>query len=134
VNNLRQINGIIPNIIHSFDASHLINLLNIYIDSDMCVLPVHDCFGTLPNEMVKLASEVRKQFILLYSGSNFLENFHKKLLLDIKYLNELKKETNGPHYISVDRKNVTEIIYIPELPKMGTLELKQIEKSKYMIC
>jgi hypothetical protein len=129
----KQVHAIIPNIIHSFDASHLINLLNHYIKSDIDVLPVHDCFGTHPNDMDNLASEVRKQFILLYSNQNFLENFHKKFILDIKNIVPIHKERNGPYYIIFEDKKKDEKVILPKVPKMGKLELKQIEKSNYMI-
>ena len=45
--------------------------------------------------MENLASEVRKQFVLLYSNNNFLENFHKKFIRDIEYLIKIHKEDNS---------------------------------------
>ena len=36
--------------------------------------------------------------------------------------------------LNFEEKHKTTILEIPEVPKMGNLELKQIEKSKYMIC
>jgi hypothetical protein len=46
----------------------------------------------------------------------------------------VKKEINGPYYIVILKGNKECRYNIPEVPKMGKLELKQIEKSKYMIC
>ena len=44
----------VPNIIHSLDATHLINLINKSHDQGFTpIITVHDCFGTLPNNMKK---------------------------------------------------------------------------------
>ena len=59
------------------------------------MLPIHDCFGTHPNDMENLASEVRKQFVLLYSNNNFLENFHNKFIKEIESLTKIYKEDNS---------------------------------------
>jgi DNA-directed RNA polymerase len=57
----KQSQAIIPNIIHSLEATHLINLIN-YVDDQnfMPVVTVHDCFGTLPKKMVDLEYLVKK--------------------------------------------------------------------------
>ena len=140
VDNRKQVNSIIPNIIHSFDGSHLINLINYFKSTEISLLPIHDCFGCHPNDMDELASEVRKQFVLLYSNNNFLEDFHKKFIDDIISFTTIYKDENLKTYIEIELKNKrkdkdkTKKVYLPDVPKMGTLELKQIEKSKYMIC
>lgn len=76
--------------------------------------------------MENLASEVRKQFVLLYSNNNFLENFHKKFIRDIEYLIKIHKEDNSNWYVNNELKNKTDKIYLPTQPEMGKLELKQI--------
>ncbi|KAJ3738302.1 hypothetical protein DFH05DRAFT_1364050, partial [Lentinula detonsa] len=64
----RQTQAIIPNIIHSLDASHLVKLiLNAEKDNFHPIITVHDCFGTLPTKMEKLEFRVKKEFIDLYS-------------------------------------------------------------------
>ena len=58
---LKQTNAIIPNIIHSLDATHLINLINKSHDQGFTpIITVHDCFGTLPNNMDELAFMVKR--------------------------------------------------------------------------
>lgn len=48
------------------------------------IVTVHDCFGTLPNQMFHLEQVVKKQFIYLYTKDNFLQKSHKKLLESIE--------------------------------------------------
>jgi DNA-directed RNA polymerase len=52
--NQNQKQAIIPNIIHSMDAAHLILILKEVSQPNNKISPVitiHDCFGTLPNNM-----------------------------------------------------------------------------------
>ena len=74
--------AIIPNIVHSLDASHLINVIN-NVKNEAYILPIHDCFGTHPNYMSDLASIVRKEFIKLYSDHSFLNILYNKFIDDI---------------------------------------------------
>lgn len=117
--NNKQIQAIIPNIIHSLDANHLINIVNTcsYLEHKIDVITIHDCFGTHPNDMEILEYNVRKEFILLYTHENFLEKFHNRFLQSIKDNNvdifrdhELNKE-----FIEIQNIN----IFIPDLPKLG---------------
>nr|YP_009574413.1 hypothetical protein [Arthrobotrys musiformis]QBM31531.1 hypothetical protein [Arthrobotrys musiformis]QBM31681.1 hypothetical protein [Arthrobotrys musiformis] len=128
-----QRNAIIPNIIHSFDASHLMNIINHYINTDQNILGIHDCFGTHPNNMLDLGCTVRKEFILLYIDKTFLKEFHNKFLKDIESAINIYKE-NKLKYILIEKVNKDEKIYLPNLPKMGKLELEKIKDSKYIIC
>ena len=71
--NKKQIQAIIPNIIHSLDASHLINVINTAYDTNIHpVIFVHDCFATHPNKMEQLSNIVTSEFVILYSESDFL--------------------------------------------------------------
>ena len=126
---MKQSQAIIPNVIHSLDASHLINLINKIKDNyNFPFICVHDCFGTLPNDMDLLNNLVKLEFILLYTEENYLNKFHNKILESIKD-NNFEIIDN-----KVISKNFNEKFEIPELPELGNLDLKAIEKSKYMIC
>lgn len=129
---LKQTNAIIPNIIHSLDATHLINLINKSQDIRFApIITVHDCFGTLPNKMDELAFMVKKEFILLYSQDNFLETYHNRLIQSIKdnkYDVIFNEEDKFYHVI-----NNEDLIKIPNVPKLGDLDLQKIIDSKYMI-
>jgi DNA-directed RNA polymerase len=129
---LKQTNAIIPNIIHSLDATHLINLINKSLDLGFSpIITVHDCFGTHPNKMDELAFMVRKEFILLYSQDNFLETYHNRLIQSIKdnnYEVVFNEEEQANYIINIDN-----LIKIPNIPKLGKLDLHKIIESKYMI-
>jgi DNA-directed RNA polymerase len=85
VDRRKQVESIIPNVIHSLDASHLMFVIKECISSNILpIITVHDCFGTLPNQMFHLEQIVKKQFVILYTKENFLNKFHKKILESIE--------------------------------------------------
>jgi DNA-directed RNA polymerase len=135
----KQINAVIPNIIHSLDASHLINLINSAIkDNFTPILTIHDCFGTHPNRMEYLAHEVKKEFIILYSDANFLQTFHNRLIQSIKDNNFIiEKDTSSRVNTLGESGNIVILgnkkLKIPTYPKIGKLEINNIINSKYMI-
>jgi hypothetical protein len=128
----KQSQGIIANITHSLDSAHLMNVVisahNLNIKP---IITVHDCFGTLPNNLDSLSQLVKLEFIKLYTDSNFLEKFHQRNLQNIEDngLEILKDNCNEIDYIILKRTKH----YIPNLPKLGNLNFNEIEKSKYMI-
>lgn len=128
----KQVQAVIPNIIHSLDATHLINLLNSADENNFNpIISIHDCFGTHPNKLEELSFMVKREFVLLYTQSNFLENFHDRIIQAIKdnqYIIHENKE-NGDQFVKINRK--THII--PQVPKLGSLDLQNILDSKYMI-
>ena len=129
---IKQTNAIIPNIIHSLDATHLINLINNAQDIGFAtIITVHDCFGTHPNKMEELAFMVKKEFILLYSQDNFLKTYHDRLIQSIKDNNYkvIFNEEEKSNYVI----NNYRAIKLPNTPKLGDLDLKKIIDSKYMI-
>lgn len=127
----KQVQAIIPNIIHSLDASHLINIINTAINLNFNkIITIHDCFGTHPNNLDKLLNLVKKEFILLYTDSNFLNLYHERFIQSLKDNNyEVFTNNLNKHYIKPKNK----IIYLPELPKLGSLEIEKIIDSKYII-
>jgi len=73
------------------DASHLILILNKNKISP--IISIHDCFGTLPNNMIDLENLVKLEFINLYSKNNFLEKFHSDLMVILEK-NKITYEVN----------------------------------------
>lgn len=127
----KQIQAIIPNIIHSLDATHLNNLINLAsIQGFYPVITIHDCFGTLPNKMGELDLMVKKEFILLYSDNKFLNDFQNRFIQSITD-NQFKiKYINDKGYVIL---SPTELIEIPTIPMLGQLDIENIINSKYMI-
>jgi DNA-directed RNA polymerase len=145
----KQVGGIIPNIIHSFDASHLIEIINSFCShllfrmkskrvrfakKKMYILPIHDCYGTHPNDMDLLIGEVRREFIKIYSEGNFLEDIRNKVISELCYHSIEVRIENGEMYVPLKKsENRIEKIYIPNPPKLGSMKVNDIIKAKYMI-
>jgi DNA-directed RNA polymerase len=144
--NRKQKQAIIPNVIHSLDASHLINLVTTANTINLTpIITIHDCFGTLPNKMGLVNNLVLKEFISLYTKGDFLQKFHKQIiksLVDNNYeifsitekipqLNNLKEgfKTRTIKYIIID----DEKLFLPNLPTIGKLDIDSIINSKYFI-
>lgn len=127
----KQVQAIIPNIIHSLDASHLINLINTAISNKFNqIITVHDCFGSQANDVAKLIDLVKKEFILLYTQSNFLNLYHDRFIQSLKDNNyTVEKDENGLEYF----KPLRRIIYLPKKPILGNLDIEKIINSKHFI-
>lgn len=127
----KQIQSIIPNIIHSLDATHLMNIIKNAINENFNpVITIHDCFGTLPNYMGSLEYRVKKEFVLLYSDNKFLNDYHTRFRQNLEDNQFVIKETNDKSYVLLENDKFLEI---PTLPQLGELDLEKIIKSKYMI-
>jgi len=129
----KQIGSIIPNVIHSLDAAHLMNII-ISANSNNIkpVLTIHDCFGTTPNQLNNLTDIIKFEFIKLYSQEDFLQTFYlrnkNKFLIDNKqkiFIDEMNKF----EYVLIKRTKH----YLPVVPKLGNLNLNNILKSKYIV-
>lgn len=132
LNKQKQVQAIIPNIIHSLDANHLTNLINWANDNKFGpIITIHDCFGTHPNKMNYLIHKVKTEFILLYTQENFLDTFHNRIIQSIKdnQLQIIQDPKTLNNYVILN----DQLLKIPNLPKLGELDLKKIIDSKYMI-
>jgi DNA-directed RNA polymerase len=122
INYVKQINAIVPNIIHSFDASHIAILVReiIQTNSNLNLLIVHDCFGSHSTNIKDLKALIIKSFIEIYANINYIENFHN---FNINYISNLFTiEDNS--IISPNGKYP-----IPLKPSLGELNLKDIESN-----
>lgn len=135
IDSRKQNQAIIPNIIHSLDATHLIKLINTIVSINFGpILTIHDCFGTHPNLCHILELLVKKEFILLYIKEDFLKKFHTKIIESIKDNQvPILKDENDNYFITLHHKNKDEKLKIPTLPSLGSLDIKSITYSKYMI-
>lgn len=136
IDSLKQAQAIIPNIIHSLDANHIITLVNkAQKDGIFPIITIHDCFGTHPNKMLELNNRVKTEFILLYTQDQFLNKFHNRLIQSIKDNQFSIKENFDPK--ENIKNNYVEfgdtLLKIPNLPKMGELDLNNLARSKYFI-
>ena len=130
---IKQTRSLMPNLIHSFDASNVIKAFNLFgLKGDRHLFTIHDCFATHAGHIEILQHSVKQAFVEMYVKRDFIDNFH------MRCLNRL--ETYDPSLILVDYKNnivvnkfTNKSYEIPIKPLMGDLEIKDIIKSKYMI-
>lgn len=130
IDSFKQVQAIIPNIIHSLDATHLVNILNSAKEIGLApVISVHDCFGTHPNQMSALSHQVKKEFVLLYSQEEFLSTFHDRIMQSITDNGYQTKMIRGINRVMIGDKWHK----VPVVPKLGELDLQRIMDAKYMI-
>lgn len=121
----KQVNAIIPNIIHSLDASHLFKVIDLFILNDINpFISIHDCFGSHPNNIEKMSYLVKVCFVDMYTKIDFLDSFHNDVIKNIMDYYEVK-----------DNKVLfnNKLINIPTKPNIGILKLINILDSKYII-
>ena len=81
LNLLKQNLGIVPNIVHSFDAANIrllvkeLSSFNVNIN----LLTIHDCFATNANNIELLKTKIKIAFLRLYYNKDFLKNVTRLL-------------------------------------------------------
>lgn len=136
INNRKQIQAIIPNIIHSLDANHLIKIINSVNRGQegarynknylKYIIPVHVCFGTHPNQLGLLEEIVKREFIWIYSNVKFLVKFHNKIIKNIKDNNLKFINKDNKMFVVFYNNDKKELLLVPELPKEGNFNIKDI--------
>lgn len=154
-NTLKQKQAIVPNVIHSLDAAHLANIIN---KNNINIIGIHDCFGTIPNDLGILERSIKEEFIEIYSKEDFLKTFHARILqtlrdhnilvyektinsniqtwITIKSRNRDEEVEDKERKVSekiVNKKNNTVSLIFPDPPKMGELDLAKIRNARYMV-
>ncbi|MFO0003063.1 MAG: DNA-directed RNA polymerase, partial [bacterium] len=100
----KQQNGLMPNIIHSMDASNitcLIDSLTKVCEAPISLLTIHDCFGTHAQDVPLIQQYVKRSFAELYVKKDFIEEFHKRCLTAIRDL-----ETWGLGVTLIEETNI----------------------------
>nr|YP_009493061.1 DNA-directed RNA polymerase [Ganoderma tsugae]AWJ63856.1 DNA-directed RNA polymerase [Ganoderma tsugae] len=128
----KQTNAIIPNIIHSLVANHLMKvIINFAQMIEKSLITVHDCFGTHPNNSNILREIVKCEFAELYSDGEFINNFHEK---------NLRRLMEAGYPVTFDQEykiffvqNGKKRIIIPNPPSIGGFDINLVKDSVYMI-
>lgn len=117
----KQNDAIVPNVVHSFDASNIAllikNLSSNFTDNKMNLLTIHDCFATNANDVDIMVLNVKLAFIALYSNKSFIDDYHNFILDYIKKSGYCIIEK---YYKS---KDIT-TFYIPTIEKKVRLPIK----------
>ena len=128
----KQTNAIIPNIIHSLDANHLMKIIISFAAIiEKPLITVHDCFGTHPNNSNILREVVKCEFAELYSDGEFINKFHEK---------NLRKLRNNNYELTFDKEY--DILYalsgrnriiIPNPPSLGGFNINLVKDCVHII-
>ncbi len=111
VDKVKQAQGISPNFIHSLDATHMQRVVVHMVDEgDTNFAMVHDSFGTDMAHAGLLYRVVREEFVKLYEGHDWLQEF-----------------TDGLKQYLTDE----EIAELPPRPSFGNLDLQQVLHSDF---
>jgi DNA-directed RNA polymerase len=87
--------------VHSLDASHLMEVIKTSNINKLTVLPIHDCFGTHPNDINILKKILSIEFIKIYSKEEFLKNFHENIKNTIILNNGKIINKDNKEYVSM---------------------------------
>jgi DNA-directed RNA polymerase len=134
--NLKQIHSsLMPNLIHSLDASNIHLLCEHIKNKNIELYTIHDCFATTANNMENIENEIKISFIEIYfKDKNYLEKMHENILDQIRSYKTTEIK-DGKEIININN----EIIEIPEIPasfldkKLVNVFIQGIKRSKFFI-
>nr|QWO71409.1 RNA polymerase [Termitomyces sp. T123] len=111
----KQNNSIVPNVVHSFDASNIAllveNITSNFTSNKMNLITIHDCFATNANDVDEMILKVKLSFIALYADKSFIDSYHKFILDFIKKTGFLVEES----YVITDNTR----LLIPKVPSFS---------------
>jgi DNA-directed RNA polymerase len=99
----RHKNGVAPNFIHSYDASHLALTTVAAAVEGMSLAMIHDDYGTHAADAAKLYRIIREVFVAMYEGCSPLEDFAASYGLPsppTKGTLDLKAVLSSPYFFS----------------------------------
>lgn len=134
INKNKQRSAFLPNLVHSLDSAVLLVMTDKFnkackkLKLNPNLVTVHDCFATSVANVDLMDRLVKESFVEIYNKDEFLiklfENINLRALET--YINQSGK--------SIETVTEDEIeIKIPNLPKIGKFNIKEVLKSKYFI-
>lgn len=109
----KQANGVSPNFVHSLDAAALMETVTNSLSEGVSAFAmIHDSYGTHARDTSVLADALRSSFVNLYLNRDVLNDFRS----------------------SVSVNNNIPLGDLPEVPKMGTLQIERVIESKYFFA
>jgi len=134
----KQIRALMPNLIHSLDASSLALLVNEYFDSEYNAnnfYSIHDCFAVPASKVSKMIRLLKLVYINIYSENQYILRFDKGIKESIK-------TQFGDHVLDEDKGIISVIIQgelitldFPNIKKVifGKIAAESIQNSEYII-
>nr|QWO71452.1 RNA polymerase [Calocybe cyanea] len=142
--------GLMPNFIHSLDASNihlLIKLISVLNLNTINLYTIHDCFATDYKNMAILEVLIKQSFSDIYFNQNYLNSIHNSFVNQINSVTTVFSEALGENkeYILIDSKLIPKSsnkllsffkekklvkIYLPKLPEYKWSVNKDILKKE----
>jgi DNA-directed RNA polymerase, mitochondrial len=106
----KQTDGVTAHLVHSFDAAHMMRTVNrLYGLGLRHFMMVHDSYGVHAADVDLLHRVLREEFVSIYSEPVLQ-----------KFIEELRKANPG--------------VKLPDPPKTGTLDIRQVLSSPYFFA
>lgn len=136
----KQSRALMPNLIHSLDASSLSLILDLFYQNSNHIenfnhkinfFAIHDCFAVTANNIDNLFKFIKLVYIKIYSDDNYLKKFDKGIIESIKnqfgndsfnHMDNTIKVNNT----TLDYPNVNEVI-------VGKIKASSIYNSNFII-
>jgi DNA-directed RNA polymerase, mitochondrial len=103
--------GIVPNVVHSLDAAHLLRTVNVCVAAGIKdILVIHDCFACLAPKAEEFNAIIRREFVRMYEEHDPLNEIRERALCSL-----------GPLAPQL----------LPAVPERGSLNLSEFSRSVY---
>lgn len=137
LNKRKQIRALMPNLIHSLDASSLALVVDMFFkenikDSNINnFYSIHDCFAVTANNIVNLIKYIKLVYIKIYSDEQYLRKFDEGIINSIKLQFGINSFNDELKLIKIDNL----ILNYPdvELVISGQVDKEKINKASYII-
>jgi DNA-directed RNA polymerase, mitochondrial len=80
----KAVNAVTANFVHSVDAALLQMVALAAAKEGICMVSVHDCFGTIPSRAGRLGNIIREQFVRLHKRHNLLNEVRESAKRDLR--------------------------------------------------
>lgn len=134
----KQIRALMPNLIHSLDATSLALLVNEYFDSENNVnnfYSIHDCFAVPASKVSKMIRLLKLVYINLYSENQYILRFDKGIKESIKtqFGDHVLDEEKGIISVIIQDELIT--LDFPDIKKviLGKIAAEDIKNSEYIV-
>jgi len=136
LNKPKQIRALMPNLIHSLDATSLALLVETFFKDSQFGLKnfysIHDCFAVTGNNIENLINILKYVYIDIYSDNNYLRIFDEGIINNIKLQFGKQAFNDLTKHIKFNGFD----LYYPDIEtviKDNKLKKENILKAKYLI-
>lgn len=136
----KQITALMPNLVHSLDASTLALLYNSFYNSvennkSVNFYSVHDCYGVTAKYVDTLINLLRTVYIDIYSNKGYIQSFDRDVINSIiaAYGEDKCNYEDKTRTLFVNKKKIV----LPDLPEVNTsfreVAYKKLANSLFLV-